>query len=75
MSGPALPLHKPCDPQDRTRRRQSRWLALGPLSIMDNLRDYYKDTLHDTGADLGGVTMSESPSLSGLCLLLTSRAP
>lgn len=68
MSGPALPLHKPCDPQDSTRRRRARWLALGPLSILDNLRDYYKDTLYDPDADLGGAAISESPSLSDLCL-------
>lgn len=65
-SGLALPLHKPCDPQDRTRRRQTGWLALGPLSILDNLIVYYKDTY----ADPGCVATSESPSLSDLCLLL-----
>lgn len=42
---------------------------LGQLLI-----DYYKkDTLHDQDADPGCVAPSESPSLSDLCLLLTSR--
>lgn len=77
MPGPAPSLHEPCDPQDRARSRRSvGCLALGGLTILDNLIDSYrKNNLHDQDVNPSCVAMSESLNLFDMCCLLTSRTP